>query len=135
MQFYFPGIFYDLLHVMFSSIKTPKNFIDSDCLISLLHILSFGRTKGILSFLLGLWKSEYFVFVTFRDNLLDINHWLISSVNIMGSNKFEAFCRSFTYIKNKRGPNIDPWGTPHTTSFKSVFFILLIWMYCFLFVK
>ena len=40
----------------------------------------------------------------------------------MGSNKFEAFCRLFTYIKNKRGPNIDPWGTPHTTSFKFVFF-------------
>ena len=54
-------------HVRFSSRKTPKNFIDSDRLISL---LSFRRTKGILSFLLGLWKHEYFVFVTSRDNSL-----------------------------------------------------------------
>ena len=41
----------------------------------------------------------------------------------MGSNKFEAYCRPFTYIKNKRGPNTDPWGTPHTTSFKFDFFL------------
>ena len=50
----------------------------------------------------------------------------------MGSNKFEAFCRSFTYIKNKRGPNIDPWGTPHATSFKSVSRLICIYfLQCF----
>ena len=65
-------------HVKFSSRKTPKNFMDSDCLISLLHIFSFGRTDGILSYLLGLWKkNEYFIFVTFKNSLLGINYWLI----------------------------------------------------------
>ena len=38
----------------------------------------------------------------------------------MGSNKFEAYCRLFTYIKNKKGANIDPWGTLHT---RSLYFI------------
>ena len=55
-----------------------------------------------------------------------VKNKLVSSANIMGSYKFEVYCRSFTYIKNKRGPNIDHCGTPHTTSFKSVFLILLI---------
>ena len=32
--------------------------------ISKLLIISFGRRKGISSFLLGLWKNEYFVFST-----------------------------------------------------------------------
>ena len=160
-------------HVGFSSRKIPKNFIDSDRLISLLHIHSLWRTKRILSFLLGLWKNEYFVFVTFRDDLLERNHWPIfcnsmltvsnnafvfssgwnklssmdimlsanimssvSSTNKKGSNKFQVYCRSFIYIymKNKRGANIDRRGTSHTTSFKSVFLILLIWIYYFLFV-
>ena len=31
---------------------------------------------------------------------------------IMGSKIFEALQRSFTYIKNNKGPSIDPWGTP-----------------------
>ena len=44
----------------------------------------------------------------------------------MGSNNFEAYCRSFIYIENKGGPNIDPWGTPNIEFFKSVFLILLI---------
>ena len=35
-------------HVKLSSRKTPKNFIDPDHLISLLHIFSVERTKGII---------------------------------------------------------------------------------------
>ena len=50
----------------------------------------------------------------------------MSSTNIIGSNKFEIYFRLFTYIKNKTGPDIDLWGTPHTTSFKSVFLVLRI---------
>ena len=29
------------------------------------------------SFLLVLWKNEYFVFLTLRESLLAINHWLL----------------------------------------------------------
>ena len=31
---------------------------------------------------------------------------------IFESKIFEALQRSFTYIKNNKGPSIDPWGTP-----------------------
>ena len=32
---------------------------------------------------------------------------------MIGSNKFDAFFRSFTYSKNSSGPSIEPCGTPH----------------------
>ena len=32
---------------------------------------------------------------------------------MIGSNKFDVFFRSFTYIKNSIGPSIEPCGTPH----------------------
>ena len=50
--------------------------MDSDCLISLLHILSFGRTDGIWNGIYWVYekKNEYFIFVTFKNNLLGINY-------------------------------------------------------------
>ena len=39
----------------------------------------------------------------------------------MGSKKFEAYCKLFTYTKNKGGANINPQGVLHKTSFKPVF--------------
>ena len=33
---------------------------------------------------------------------------------MIGSRMLEAWLRSLTYnIRNKSGPSIDPWGTPH----------------------
>ena len=71
------------------------------------------------SFLLVLWKNEYFVFVTLRESLLARNHWLIlrnslftvanntgmlqfeknrlaSSANIIGLRILELFGKSLT---------------------------------------
>ena len=42
----------------------------------------------------------------------------------MGSKIFEALQRSFTYIKNNKGPSIDPWGTPQVVFAKFVFLLL-----------
>ena len=42
----------------------------------------------------------------------------------MGSKIFEALQRSFTYIKNNKGPSIDPLGTPQVTFAKFVFLLL-----------
>ena len=49
---------------------------------------------------------------------------LVSSANIIGSKIFEALQRSFTYIKNNKGPSIDPWGTPQAIFAKFVFLLL-----------
>ena len=42
----------------------------------------------------------------------------------MGSKIFEALQRSFTYIKNNKGPSIDPWETPQVIFAKFVFLSL-----------
>ena len=58
----------------FSSSNTPRNFKHSDRSISLLFIFNFGKRSGISSLLLGLWKNDYFVLLTFSDSLFEINH-------------------------------------------------------------
>ena len=55
---YFCNFFFDVFYTK----KTPRNFIDSVRVISLLFIFSFGRASGKSTFLLGLWKNEHFVF-------------------------------------------------------------------------
>jgi hypothetical protein len=40
--------------------------------------------------------------------------------------------KSFIYTKNKRGPNIDPWGTPHLVVL--IFEWILSWVKLFLLV-
>ena len=42
----------------------------------------------------------------------------------MGSKIFKAFQRSFTYIKNNKGPNIDPCRTQDVIFTKFVFSLL-----------
>ena len=37
---------------------------------------------------------------------------VVSSAYMMGVNFALAMARSLIYIKKRRGPNIDPWGTP-----------------------
>ena len=49
---------------------------------------------------------------------------LVSSANIIGSYKWDAFGRSLTYTRNRSGLRIDPWGTPQVTYLRSV---LLFW--------
>ena len=35
------------------------------------------------------------------------------SANIVRSKRLKAFLSSFLYNRNRKGPNIHPWGTPH----------------------
>ena len=93
--------------------KTPKNLTDSSLCISQWLIISFGWWKEILTFLLGLWKNEYFVLTVFKDSLFTVNQsltfnrllfttvkkclmslWLkkrlVSSANMIGSNRRDA---------------------------------------------
>ena len=60
---------------------------------------------------------------------------LASSAYMIGSNKFIAFFRLFTYSKNGSGPSIEPCGTPHVTASTSEFFSSFIWRNSFLFDK
>ena len=48
----------------------------------------------------------------------------ISIISKQGSKISEALQRLFTYIKNNKGPSIDPWGTPQAIFAKFVFLLL-----------
>lgn len=45
-----------------------------------------------------------------EDDGAEADKLVSSAYNLV--NREEAFARSFTYIKNRTGPNTDPWGTP-----------------------
>ena len=63
----------------FSSSKTPRNFIDFTLSTLCFLISNLGNKRGRSSFLLGLWKREYFVFPTLRESSFASNHcssWL-----------------------------------------------------------
>ena len=50
------------------------------------------------------------LFTTVKRSLMPLclKKRLVSSENIIGSNKRDAFGRSLTYIRNRSGPKIDP---------------------------
>ena len=51
---------------------------------------------------------------------------LVSSANIIGSIKWDAFGRSLTYTRNRSGPSIDPWGMPQgCNTFKICFAVFM----------
>ena len=115
------------LHVRLSSIQTSKNFIEDSRSTVNPFICRFGSRSGILSFFDNLRKKEYFVVLTFNDNLLSLNQLFtfasssfifsnkmlmslcdkkrfVSSANMTGFSIFEAWCKSFTYNRNNKGP-------------------------------
>ena len=47
---------------------------------------------------------------------------LVSSANSIKLSRFEDFVMSFIYTKKRRGPKIDPWGTPQVMSVLDEFF-------------
>ena len=76
----------------FSTSSTPRNYINSCLSITGLLIVRFGSIRGMLSFLLGLWKKEYLVFFVFKENLFDVSHWLIlASFSFTIENNFCLF--------------------------------------------
>ena len=62
-----------------------------------------------------------------------VKYKLVSCANIIGSNMFEAFFKSFTYKINRGGPKTEPCGTPQLIVSILVFLFSLIWMNCLLF--
>ena len=65
--------------------------------------------------------------------LWDRNKFLLSA-NMTSIKGFDALNRSFTKIRKRSGPSIDPCGTPQTISRQ---FLDISWenMYCFLLLK
>ena len=58
--------------------------------------------------------------------------WLVSSANIIRSNKRDAFGRLLTNTRNRNGPRIDPWGMPQVTYLGSVLLFSPVSMYYYL---
>ena len=72
----------------FSSSKTPRKFIDFTLSTLCFLISNLVNKWGRSSFLLGLWKREYFLFPMLRESLFASNHLLI-------------FCSSLLTRENK----------------------------------
>ena len=117
------------LHVRFLSIQTSKNFIEGSCSVVNPFMFRFGSRNGVLTFFDDLWRKENLVFLTFNDNLLALNQLLtfinslfifsnkmlmslcekkrfVLSANMIGFSTFEAWCKSFTYNRNNKGPHV-----------------------------
>ena len=128
----FPDI-YEMCAFQFSlsSIITPKNFVLVTLFINLPSSLMF--TSFSLCLLVNTMQT---VLSTFNVNLLTFSHSAISasselifcsiffklfpfrnklesSANNIGMVYLQTLARSFMYIKNNRGPNIEPCGAPH----------------------
>ena len=72
----FSAVWIRSLHARFSSIQTPKNFIEDSPWTVNPFTFRFGSRNGILSFFDDFWKKETLVFLTFNDNLLALNQLL-----------------------------------------------------------
>ena len=130
--------------------------MDSSLFILWLLMVKFGNCRGTLSFLLGLWKKEYFVVSTFSKSFLATSHSFIPVSSLFTSENrpylFYGCKRDLHRLqtlldqgdlkhnwnhwhkkRSKRGANIDPWGTSHFASFKLVFAMGSNSIYCFLF--
>ena len=135
---------------MFSSNNTPKNLTAVVLSIALLPIFNSEGFRGI-SLTEFFWKNVYLFFffniqwqsvclklasnfmefIIYIQKSVKIFRWekkiLVSSANIMGSKIFQALQRSVTYIKNNKGPSIDPWRAPQVIFAKFVFLLLKDW--------
>jgi hypothetical protein len=120
-------------HVKFWLKITPKNLVLETCSIL---VLSINMSKLLVTGLVLVAKIMKFVFLIFSDNLFNLNQYdilvsslltlairlfkfvslinrLVSSANIIMLNSLETLTMSLIYKMNKRGPRMDPWGTPH----------------------
>ena len=64
-------------------------------------------------------------------NDLPLMKMLVSSANCIQDSADDILGNSLTYIRNNRGPNIDPCGTPISTQL-IIDLVLLYTTYCFL---
>ena len=112
--------------------QTPREVVEWTLVMGVSSILMEEQEKGDLLHLL---KNIQFVLLGFRDSLVDLNQeetlmssmlrvriregrlgleymMVVSSANRRNDSREEDVCKSFMYIKKRRGPNIEPWGTP-----------------------
>ena len=114
------------------SIVMPRNFTHSSWFKGILSMIIFCDK---VTFLRVVWKCIKWVLLIFKDNLLLLNHdetlinskfiifinslkllWdskmLVSSANKTNDKMGEELTISLIYIKNNKGPRIEPCGTP-----------------------
>lgn len=98
------------------------------CIRHMLLIFKSDKQSGILSLSLFLWKYIYIVLSAFRYNLFIEHHSKYFLISLLAISKqvfyvtmwpekfissFAPCCRSFTKIRKRRVPSIEPWGTLH----------------------
>ncbi|KAK2181315.1 hypothetical protein NP493_403g01007 [Ridgeia piscesae] len=136
-------IFICSLHVKFSSMITPRNFVCDTCSMYVPFKVMF--TVGLCCFLCA--NMIKLVLFTLSDNLLTLNHissfssalltvhaispiflveykMLVSSADKIILSNFDTSHMSFMYKINSTGPRIDPCGTPHLIFFSSELLLL-----------
>ena len=64
---------------------------------------------------LFIFKISTFPFSSKSGKVLEVKNKLVSSANILIFPPGTELGISFMNIRNKSGPNTEPWGTPHVT--------------------
>ena len=114
------------------SMMTPRNLVLAVSLIVspsiLIHILGWGLflLEIIMKCVFLIFKESLFAFnhkeisfnslfmvLMIKSGSLPLINKLLSSANNIGNVHSQTEARSFMYIRNNRGPRIDPCGTPH----------------------
>ena len=128
-----------LFHVKLESNVMPRYLIESTCLIGVSSILILNDWLGLsllerkrMKLVLEILSANRLHFIhsatDFSSQFKVASRWLrfllekliiVSSAKRWNVSKLEVLGKSFTYNKNKRGPRIDPWGTPQVTGNES----------------
>ena len=91
-----------ILQVRFSSIQTPKNFIE-DSRSTLFDSILYSDSEAAAEYYLffdDLWKKEYLVFLTFSGNLLALNKLLTFVSSLFNSSN--QMLKTHRQISKKR---------------------------------
>ena len=89
------------------------NCFEWDLNITISVLLTFSEILLALSHWIKLERSWLiFLFIAFKEELTC--KILVSSAKWCTDEKIIALLRSLIYIRNRRSPNIEPWGTPNS---------------------
>ena len=116
--------------------STPRNFVNFALSSAVLSSKTFKSSRILVDVIWGVPIIIKFVLEGFTDNLFALNQlvtssnslfinsilllislreykMVVSSGNNIKSSTFEVYVISFTYNIKRRGPRIEPCGTPH----------------------